>query len=198
MLPTLYTIFTMSAPRTGQIRIIAGQWRGRKLPVKTLPGLRPTTDRVKETVFNWLAPELTDARCLDAFAGAGSLGFEAASRYAKQVVMVEQQRVAAQQLRANSQLLKAESVVTVVQADINHYLQHSAAEPFDVVFLDPPFRQQLLDKTLMQLVEGGWLHEHSLIYLEAESELQLPACIAHWSLLKEKTAGQVTYRLLQP
>lgn len=197
MLPTLIMIFTMSTARqTGNIRIIAGRWRGRKLPVKDLAGLRPTTDRVKETVFNWLAAYITDARCLDAFAGAGGLGFEAASRRAESVVMVEQQRAAAQQLRANARLLAADNV-QVVQQDIVHYLQGNS-QLFDVVFLDPPFRQGLLEQTLQQLIDGQWLNEHSLVYIETEKELPLPACIQHWSLVKEKIAGQVSYRLLQP
>ena len=127
---------------TGQIRIIGGQWRGRKLPVPDSAGLRPTTDRVRETLFNWLAPVLPEARCLDCFAGSGALGLEALSRYAGSATLLELERPVAQQLTKNLQTLRA-SNGTVIQTNTLNWLAQPG-EPFDVVFIDPPFRQGLL------------------------------------------------------
>lgn len=177
----------------GFIRLIAGQWRGRKLPVRDVLGLRPTTDRVKETVFNWLAPHLAGSRCLDLFAGSGSLGFEALSRYADYVMMVERDKGAAQQLLSNLQLLGCQQA-RVLQQDALQVLT-STAEPFDIVFLDPPFRQALLPEACKLLEEGGWLADEALIYLERENEGEPPTLPANWRLLKDKQAGQVRYQL---
>ena len=124
------------SPRSNQVRIIAGQWRGRKLSFPDVTGLRPTSDRIRETVFNWLATSLPGASCLDLFAGSGALGFEAASRGATRVVMVDRNRDVVRALRDNRQRLSA-SMIKIVQQDAENYL--SAADgQFDVVFLDPP------------------------------------------------------------
>ena len=179
---------------SGSIRIIAGKHRGRKLPVLMAEGLRPTTDRVKETVFNWLMPYIQDANCLDCFAGAGSLGFEAHSRGAAQVTLVELNKAAAKQLLANKQLLNADNIV-VNSTDVLSFLKTQAPQSFDLVFIDPPFRQNLVTQTC-ELLNNGWLAEQALIYVEMEAEgnQQLPS---NWQLLKEKVAGQVAYRLYQ-
>ncbi|MFM5463613.1 16S rRNA (guanine(966)-N(2))-methyltransferase RsmD [Aeromonas simiae] len=179
--------------KSGFVRIISGQWRGRKLPVRDVEGLRPTTDRVKETIFNWLAPHIRDTRCLDLFAGSGGLGLEALSRYASQVTMIERDRGAAQQLRANLALLGS-SAAEVIETDALSWLQ-GPARPFDLVFLDPPFRQELLLSACQLLEQGGWLAEGALIYLEREKEATPPALPATWRLLKDKQAGQVCYQL---
>lgn len=181
---------------TGSIRIIAGTHRGRKLPVLMADGLRPTTDRVKETVFNWLMPYIPDALCLDCFAGSGGLGFEAASRGAANVTMLELNKAAANQLTRNSQLLKA-SNVDIVQTNALAFLQQSPT-PVDLVFLDPPFRQQLVEQAA-NLLEQGWLNDQALIYIEMESDNTQPkqSVPANWQLLKEKIAGQVCYQLYQ-
>lgn len=178
----------------GSIRIIAGKHRGRKLPVLAADGLRPTTDRVKETVFNWLMPYMADSRCLDCFAGAGSLGFEAYSRGAEQVTMIELNKSAATQLMANAQTLKAQSI-QVTQSDTLAFL-NSSPQPFDIIFIDPPFRQGLAEKVI-QRVSKGWLSEDAMVYVETESENALPDIPENWHLLKEKKAGQVVYRLFQ-
>ena len=128
--------------RAGVVRIISGQWKGRKLPVRDVDGLRPTTDRVKETIFNWLAPHVRGARCLDLFAGSGGLGLEALSRYAEKVTLVEMDKGAADQLRKNLAALGSQQG-EVIQADAVSWLQ-GPATPFDLVFLDPPFRRELL------------------------------------------------------
>ena len=179
---------------TGSIRIIAGKHRGRKLPVLMSDGLRPTTDRVKETVFNWLMPYINDATCLDCFAGAGSLGFEALSRGARQVVLIELNNAAAKQLKMNKKLLNAENL-SVNNTNSLDFLKSPATQKYNLVFIDPPFRKGLVSQTA-ELLNNGWLAEQALIYVEMEAQgsEQLPN---NWQLLKEKVAGQVAYRLFQ-
>lgn len=184
-----------SSGAAGQIRIIGGQWRGRKLPVPDSAGLRPTTDRVRETLFNWLAPDIQEARCLDCFAGSGALGLEALSRYAASATLLEMERVVAQQLSQNLQTLRA-TQGTVVQTNTLQWLSQPG-EPFDVVFVDPPFRKGLLLETLTLLENNGWLAENALIYVESEVEHSTPVAPANWDLYREKIAGQVAYRLYQ-
>ncbi|WP_237386987.1 16S rRNA (guanine(966)-N(2))-methyltransferase [Xenorhabdus sp. Sc-CR9] len=177
----------------GQIRIIGGKWRGRKLPVPDSDGLRPTTDRVRETLFNWLMPIIQEARCLDCFSGSGALGFEALSRYAKHATLIEYDRHVATQLSSNLALLNAENA-EVVQDNALQYLSKAGA-PFDVVFLDPPFRKGMLTETIRLLESNGWLAAESWIYVEAESESAATEVPATWQLHKEKISGQVAYRL---
>ena len=178
----------------GSIRIIAGLHRGRKLPVLVAEGLRPTTDRVKETVFNWLMPFIQDSICLDCFAGSGGLGFEALSRGASHVNFVELNEFAVQQLKENQQLLKANNM-SVIQSDALSFIQHNT-QKFDVVFLDPPFRQNFIEQTATLLNEKS-LADNALIYIEMESEHNNQKLPLNWKLLKEKIAGQVIYRLYQ-
>lgn len=181
-----------SRAATGQIRIIGGQWRGRKLPVLTFPGLRPTPDRVRETVFNWLAPVIADARCLDCFAGSGALGLEALSRYARQATLIERERQVARQLTQNIARLGTDNAV-VIQHDTLQWLAQPGS-PFDIVFVDPPFRQGLADRCLVLLEQQGWLADEAWIYLETELEAAVSAPV-NWSLYREKPAGQLISRL---
>ncbi|RXZ44610.1 16S rRNA (guanine(966)-N(2))-methyltransferase RsmD [Crenobacter cavernae] len=178
----------MSATRN-QVRIIAGRYRRRLLSFPDQPGLRPTPDRVRETLFNWLGQELYGWTCLDLFAGSGALGFEAASREAKRVVMVEKSRVAVASLRANRQLLGAEEI-EVVEADANLYIRNSR-ERFDLILLDPPFDSDLLEALLPQARER--LADDGLLYCEAR---RLPA-LDGWQIVREAKAGQVHCVLLQ-
>ena len=178
----------------GAIRIIAGQHRGRKLPVLMADGLRPTTDRVKETVFNWLMPYIQDAICLDCFAGAGSLGFEAYSRGAKSVTLIELNKAAAQQLNANKILLKA-SNIEILNTNAIDFLKQNTQE-FSLVFIDPPFRQGLAEQAATALSQQG-LSKNALIYVEMEADNNQQIMPNNWQLLKEKIAGQVAYRLYQ-
>jgi 16S rRNA (guanine966-N2)-methyltransferase len=175
----------------GKLRIIGGQWRSRILPVISADGLRPTTDRVRETVFNWLQNEIAGSRCLDLFAGSGALGFEAASRGAAEVVMVEQNTTAFQQLKANCQLLKA-TQVKCCHINALQYLQTPDAAGFDIVFLDPPYQSDLITVTSqsLNLVAGA------LVYVETRKD-QSPVLPAGWELRKDKTAGQIRYRLFE-
>ncbi len=178
----------------GSIRIIAGQHRGRKLPVLMADGLRPTTDRVKETVFNWLMPYIQDATCLDCFAGSGGLGFEALSRGAKSVTFIELNKAAAQQLKDNRALLKADNVDVLSTNAINFLQQNQQA--YSLVFIDPPFRKGLAQQAADAISPQG-LTENALIYVEMENDNNNQVMPSHWQLLKEKVAGQVIYRLYQ-
>ncbi|HEK0789489.1 16S rRNA (guanine(966)-N(2))-methyltransferase [Proteus terrae] len=177
----------------GQIRIIGGKWRGRKLPVLDSQGLRPTTDRVKETLFNWLMPVIQDARCLDCFAGSGGLGIEALSRYARETTFIEYERAVAQQITANLTLLNAENG-HVIQDSALSYLAKQGS-PYNVVFLDPPFHKGMLSDTIQLLENNGWLAQDCYIYIEEEVKAQTYTIPTHWTLHREKIAGQVAYRL---
>jgi len=178
----------------GSIRIISGKHRGRKLPVLMSDGLRPTTDRVKETVFNWLMPYINNSKCLDCFAGAGSLGFEAISRGADHVTLIELNTAIAKQLLLNKSLLKTDDL-SIINTNLLNFLNKQEKLHYDIVFIDPPFRQNLIKQTCELLVDG-WLAKQALIYVESESEIQL-SIPKNWLLLKEKVAGQVAYRLYQ-
>lgn len=180
---------------SGNIRIIAGLYRGRKLPVIMSPGLRPTTDRIKETVFNWLMPYIPGSRCLDCYAGAGSLGFEALSRGASELILLELNKRAAQQLRVNKTRLEAEHI-KIVEVDSLHYLRNNLASPQDIVFIDPPFHQGLVEQTIT-LLNRGWLAELAIIYIEMEHDHNGVNLPDNWQLLKQKVSGQVAYHLYQ-
>lgn len=178
-----------------QLRIIGGQWRGRKLHFPNLPGLRPTPDRVRETLFNWLAPHLPGARCMDLFAGSGALGIEALSRGAGYVVFVEHNAQACQQLSENLAKLQ------VNHADVAHtqaqaWLEYTQTIPFDIVLLDPPFAADILQVICSQLEASQLCLPNALIYLETQRHtlLQLPA---NWTLQRDKIAGQVRYMLVR-
>lgn len=177
----------------GQIRIIGGLWRGRKLPVPDSAGLRPTTDRVRETLFNWLAPDIQGTRCLDCFAGSGALGLEALSRHAAFVTLIELERPVAQQLEKNLATLGA-TTGRVINTNTLQWLAQQG-EPHDLVFIDPPFRKGLLEQTLTLLENNGWLADGALVYVESEVENGLPPVPVSWQLHREKVAGQVAYRL---
>jgi 16S rRNA (guanine966-N2)-methyltransferase len=196
----------------GEVRIIGGLWKRSKLPVPPVPGLRPTPDRVRETLFNWLGQDLTGLRCVDAFAGSGALGFEAASRGAAQVRLFEQDRALVQSMRANAQRLQAVNVV-IETGDALKGMQSLPSGAWDVVFLDPPFTpsaihapatpspptasndplfRQALVAARALLAPGG------MVYLEAPrawtDEDLAPLGLA---CVKKGRAGQVHYHLLQ-
>ncbi|TNE79084.1 MAG: 16S rRNA (guanine(966)-N(2))-methyltransferase RsmD [Gammaproteobacteria bacterium] len=180
---------------SGQLRIIGGQWRGRKLRFNEVAGLRPTGDRIRETLFNWLAPVMAGAHCLDLFAGSGALGLEALSRGAASSTMVEIHPKAASILKDNCQLLRAEGAEVVVAEALGWLEATHPAQPFDVVFLDPPFSANLLQPCLNLLSRPGLLAPDAYIYTEADRNQPPPVTPADFSLAKEKNAGQVCYRL---
>ena len=182
-----------SARAANQLRIIGGRWRGRKLAFPDLPGLRPTGDRVRETLFNWLAPTIEGSRCLDLFAGSGALGLEAASRGAARVVMVDSARAAIRRLEEHRRLLAADGV-ELVETEALAYLGRPA-EPFEVVFLDPPFGKGLLEPCCRALAEGGWLAPGAAVYLESERALGEPNLPEGWCIHRAKQTGEVAYYL---
>ncbi|HFD79196.1 MAG TPA: 16S rRNA (guanine(966)-N(2))-methyltransferase RsmD [Gammaproteobacteria bacterium] len=182
------------AARNNQVRIIAGRWRGRRLAFPEVGGLRPTADRIRETLFNWLTPRLPGASCLDLFAGSGALGFEAASRGAEAVVLVERDRLALAALEANRRRLDAPEV-SIVGQSAERYLA-GVPQPFDIVFLDPPFaRPGLLDACAASLAGGGWLKAGARIYVELPAKGAAFEVPDGWRLDRRKRAGQVEYRL---
>jgi 16S rRNA (guanine966-N2)-methyltransferase len=176
------------------LRIIGGRWRGRKLRFPPVEGLRPSPDRVRETLFNWLQPFIEGARCLDLFAGSGAFGLEALSRGAAEVVLVDREPRVIAQLEAHRELLGAEGL-QLVRADALAYLQ-GPPSPFDIVFLDPPFRRGLLGPCCEALA-AGWLQPGARVYIEAEAELEALPLPAGWEVVRSKRAGQVGSHLIQ-
>ena len=184
-----------ASQKTQTLRIIGGKWRGRLLNFPDVEGLRPSGSRIRETLFNWLAPHLPSSRCLDLYAGSGALGFEAISRGASFCQMLELNTAAAKQLAENAQKLDS-NAVQVLNTDTLKRLLSSCESPFDVVFLDPPFVANLWQKTFERLEQGMWLREGSLIYFEApKTEAIAPP--QGWTQIKQKIAGQVQYGLIQ-
>jgi 16S rRNA (guanine966-N2)-methyltransferase len=175
------------------LRIIGGSWRGRKLRFPAGTPIRPTPDRVRETLFNWLGARVAGARCLDLFAGSGALGLEALSRGAAQVTFVELDTTAARALEATLAEWGAQCA-EVQRGDARLYLGR-APLAFDLVFLDPPFDSQLLPETAALLEQRGWLAPGALVYLESPSRAALPPLPAAWTPLKGKRAGEVGYHL---
>lgn len=185
---TLY--ITLQKSKTNQVRINAGLWRSRVIKFPDAEGLRPTPDRVRQTLFNWLEQDLTGKTCLDLFAGTGALGFEALSRNAKAVTMVEFSSVAFKSLQQNKTLLKADTA-QVLQMDAMQFLAQDTRK-HDVIFCDPPYNKGWLDKLLPLLKQH--LAENGVVYAEAEYALQ---DTEDWQVLKHGKAGAVYYHLLK-
>ncbi len=177
--------------KQNRVRIIGGEWRSRFITFPDQQDLRPTPDRVRETLFNWLGQDLTGLRCLDLFAGSGALGFEAASRGAKQVTMVERERDACAALEANRKTLNA-TRVEIVRADALHFLR-GAPGVYDVVFVDPPFAAAGVWAALFEMLPP-WLTAAACVYCESGDKLTPPA---GWAVHKQSRAGQVHYQLLK-
>jgi 16S rRNA (guanine966-N2)-methyltransferase len=177
-----------------KLRIIAGRWRGVPISFPPNPELRPTPDRVRETLFNWLQPVIIDARCLDLFAGSGALGFEALSRGAREVVCVDRDREVVRHLQDTAAKLRAQGFEAVASTAAD-YLKRPA-RAFDVVFLDPPYASAALADVLPQLTRG-WLAPAAFVYVEVPADTGLPALPIGWSVHRSKSAGQVGYHLLR-
>ncbi|QEP44446.1 16S rRNA (guanine(966)-N(2))-methyltransferase RsmD [Ectothiorhodospiraceae bacterium BW-2] len=183
--------------RSHQLRIIGGKWRSRKLPVLALPGLRPTTDRVRETLFNWLQGSIASSRCLDLFAGSGALGLEALSRGAVESLFVDRSAAVVEQLQRNLALLQASEQARVVQSDALAYLS-ACQQPFDIIFIDPPFGSGLLPQALTLLQQQRLLTPKGVLYFESDApqqEADMARC--GLQLLKQQRAGQVWYGLAE-
>ena len=177
----------------GKLRIVAGKWGGRFLPIADVPGLRPTAERIRETLFNWLAPTIEGSRCLDLFAGTGALGFEALSRGAGEVVFVEQSSVAIAALRQAEYVLRADDAL-IHAGDAYRFLDDQRQAPFNVIFLDPPFAEAPLTEICELLVPHA--AKNALVYIEQDKQQPPPTLPSGWQLLREKTAGMVRYSLV--
>ncbi|MCW8831014.1 MAG: 16S rRNA (guanine(966)-N(2))-methyltransferase RsmD [Gammaproteobacteria bacterium] len=183
----------MSKPERGQLRIIAGSWRGRKLKFLDREGLRPTTDRVRETMFNWLQMALPGSRCLDLFAGSGALGFEAASRGASKVVMVDSDRETVNMLKAGIDLLSASQVQAVCSEAIAFL--SNCDQSYDIVFIDPPYSVDVIARCCELLESRQCLSDHAKIVIECAAGKELKGLPDNWQCVRSKTAGQAGYHL---
>ncbi|WP_166266828.1 16S rRNA (guanine(966)-N(2))-methyltransferase RsmD [Marinobacter caseinilyticus] len=181
---------------SGELRIIGGEWRSRRLLFPDAGGVRPTPARTRETLFNWLTYHLAGSRCLDLFAGSGALGLEALSRGASHATLIDHTPALSNALKRNLEALKSDRGTVLCQS-VEHQLKQVAAEPFDIVFIDPPFRQGWLETLLPLLDANGWVAAGGWVYVEHESELNTPAAPESWHLHRQKTAGQVTYSLFR-
>lgn len=173
------------------VRIIGGQWRRRVLKFPDSEGLRPTPDRVRETLFNWLGQELDGWHCLDLFAGSGALGFEAASRGAAKVVMIEQAPRVLAALHENARLIGAESTVEIRRADAIQYLSSTKVK-FDLIFLDPPYKKGWIPR--LEALLPGVLNEDAALYVEAEHEIE---ALSDWRTVRHGKAGEVHFHLMK-
>lgn len=181
---------------SNQVRVIGGSLRGRRLHFLPGPGLRPTPDRVRETLFNWLGAHLSGARCLDLFAGTGALGIEAMSRGAASLTAVERHRAAAGRLRENLALLDIANA-DVLQQDALRLLKTAPAAPYDIVFADPPFAADLVSEVCRLLAAGHWLTAEAWVYLEQDAKRSWPPLPAGWKPYREGHAGQSAFCLLR-
>lgn len=178
------------------LRIIGGQWRGRRLSFTPAEGLRPTADRVRETLFNWLAPSIHGARCLDLFAGSGALGLEALSRGAASCDFVDTSATALRQIEQHLRTLQAETRAHCHCAAASTFLQ-GACGSYDVVFIDPPFGKALVDPVCARLAAAELVADGGLVYVETAVRDPAPGVPANWRLHREKVAGEVSYRLFR-
>lgn len=178
----------------GRIRIIGGQWRSRKISFLEAPGLRPTGDRIRETLFNWLGININGAHCLDLYAGSGILGLEALSRGASTCTALENNPTVVKQLHANCNELGAD--LSIINADSIKFLQHkNSGRVFDIVFIDPPFSKTLHTESCALLESNGWLAHDALIYCELPAKENLFATPSSWLIKKDKIASGVRYML---
>lgn len=180
---------------TQTLRIIAGQWRGRKIRFPDISQIRPTPDRVRETLFNWLMPVIEGARCLDLYAGSGALGLEALSRGASEVIFCDKNKNITTYLNETLQMLAADNGKVVNRAALQCLA--SATAPFDIVFLDPPYDAGELLMCCIELEQRKLLKQGAMIYLEHRGDLDTGALPPNWSMLREKQAGQVCYKLVK-
>lgn len=185
-------------PKSNSIRIIAGTWRGRRLPVLDSVGLRPSTDRVRETLFNWLMHEVPGSRCLDLFAGTGVLGLECLSRGAEFVHFVELDPLVAGALEANLEKLQVgDDKAKCTKASALRVLSDMPCDLYDLVFLDPPFNSMLLAQSIDLLRESNCLSQHALVYIEHSASLEQLEIPENWKLYRSASAGQSHYGLYQ-
>jgi 16S rRNA (guanine966-N2)-methyltransferase len=179
-----------------RVRIIGGRWRGRSVEFEPLPGLRPTPNRVRETLFNWLQGYIEGSRCLDLFGGSGALSLEALSRGAASVTVIEQSAAALTGIRRNLERFGG-GAAELLQVDAQAWLATAAARRYQIVFIDPPFGSDLAHNIFALLASSEWLAPRAWVYLESSAALPLPALPRGWELMREKRAGDVGYRLFR-
>lgn len=190
-----------TSPSTNNVRIIGGANRGRKIPIADLPGLRPTGDRLRETLFNWLAPYIEGAQVLDAYAGSGALAFEALSRGASRALLLDNSNIATSQLKQSAALLNADAEIRC--QDTLHFLKSTtdsgsrSDSVFDIVFLDPPFGDSLMQGAADALAQSTLLSPRALVYIEQARSQPNISAPANWNLHREKTLGEVSCQLYQ-
>lgn len=180
-----------------RLRIIGGRWRGVRVTFPSLPTLRPSPDRVRETLFNWLQPVIVQARCLDLFAGSGALGIEALSRGASHVDFVDSEAQVGRHLQETLRQLDATNAFVHVADALRYLDKPPPAQPYDIVFLDPPYASNLLPAICSKLALRGWLAREALIYLECPADRPLAELPGAWQVHRSKRAGQVGYHLLR-
>ena len=182
------------SPEILSLRIIGGRWRSRKIAFAEAPGLRPTGERIRETLFNWLTPRINGAHCLDLYAGSGILGLEALSRGAASCTALDNNPATIGQLQANGDLLNAK--LSIININCMSFLtNHKDIVRFDIVFIDPPFAEDLHTKSCLLLEKNGWLADKALIYCELPSDDRCFVAPPNWQLQKDKIAGGVRYML---
>lgn len=181
----------------GKLRIIGGKWKSRQIAFPALPNLRPTPDMVREMVFNWLGQDLSGQSCLDLFAGSGALGFEAASRNARKVDLVEINRNASQLLKKNINLLGGASQISAHNTSANSFLKHSDVQ-YDVIFLDPPFNQNCIDDILCLITKHDCCAKNGLIYIETSSSEKHLSIPPSWNIIRQSVKGMVKSTLIEP
>jgi 16S rRNA (guanine966-N2)-methyltransferase len=179
-----------------QVRIIAGKWRGRKINFQEVQGLRPTTDRMRETLFNWLAPVIEGSRCLDLFTGSGAIGFEALSRGAQKVLLVDQSITVLKNLKENIQLLQCDDIELHLKEALR-FLKNYMGAPCDIIFLDPPFYIGLAQKAMDLIDQHEILKQDGYLYLEQEHKASMPVFPKKWEVLKDEKKGHVRVFLIK-
>jgi 16S rRNA (guanine966-N2)-methyltransferase len=182
--------------RPGRLRIVAGKWRSRLLPIADYKGLRPTSSRVRETLFNWLSTDIRGSHCLDLFAGTGALAFEALSRGAATATIVEKSALVADILKSSAEILDAADA-RIDCADALSFLSRRGNKRYDIVFLDPPFTDDLVEECCQLLHSNDWLAEVATVYIEQDKSRPLPSLPLGWEITKEQTAGHVRYVLVR-
>ncbi|MDF1653964.1 MAG: 16S rRNA (guanine(966)-N(2))-methyltransferase RsmD [Coxiellaceae bacterium] len=180
--------------KLGQLRIIAGEWRGRCIQFPIESGLRPTHDRIRETLFNWLQADIAGANCLDLFAGSGALGFEALSRGAKHTTFVESDITVSQALKVSQQKLQTDNV-SIFNQPFSSDMPALSTGPFDLVFLDPPYEENLIEQSVLWLCNNDMLSEHALVFIECEKEYDLSVVDKYLEQVKLKHTRHICYGL---
>ena len=180
--------------RPGRLRIVAGKWRSRLLPITDVEGLRPTPERIRETLFNWLAGEIAGSHCLDPFAGTGALAFEALSRGAASATLIDKSPGVVEALKSSAALLESDNA-RIECTDGLSFMRQKASRRYDIVFLDPPFAEDIVEECCRLLQSNGWLTDGAAVYIEQQKNRPLPELPRGWTINKENKAGNVRYML---